>query len=86
MVNNQTKSLIYYMVSAYVGYMAFNIMNNRIHGDNTIAWPLAIIITAVMAAGVIGVAIYATRLWKKKSDDDVTSEDNNEDETPDDRI
>ena len=34
--NVNTKSIIYYLVAAYIGYMAFGILNNRIHGDDTI--------------------------------------------------
>ena len=45
--------------------MAFGILNNRIHGDDTMSWPVAIIFTVVLASGAIGVICYATRLMKK---------------------
>lgn len=63
--NVNTKSIIYYLVAAYIGYMAFGILNNRIHGDDTMSWPVAIIFTVVLASGAIGVICYATRLMEK---------------------
>lgn len=63
--NTNTKSIVYYLVAAYIGYMAFGIINNRIHGDDTMSWPIAIIFTAILASGALGVIVYATKLMKK---------------------
>lgn len=64
--NINTKSIIYYLVAAYIGYMAFGILNNRIKGDDTMSWPVAIIFTVVLASGALGVIVYATKLMKKE--------------------
>lgn len=64
--NINTKSIIYYLVAAYIGYMAFGILNNRIHGDGTMSWPVAIIFTVILSVGSIGIIVYATRLMKKE--------------------
>lgn len=63
--NTNTKAIIYYLVAAYIGYMAFGIINNRIQGDDTMSWTVAIIFTTVLASGAIGIVVYATKLVKR---------------------
>ena len=62
MTGNNVKYKINYILSgcSIYQYMAFRILNNRIHGDDTMSWPVAIIFTVVLASGAIGV-IYLLR-------------------------
>ena len=68
------KTGVYYLVGAYVAYMAFCIMNNRIHGDDTMTWPVAILCTAVLGIGAVSVIVYAVRRTKKDSENQSISD------------
>jgi hypothetical protein len=59
------RAVIYYLVALYVGYMGFSILKNRLTGDGTMTYPLAILMTLLLLAGAIWVAWYATN-WMKK--------------------
>ena len=58
------RALLYYLVALYIGYCGYSIMSNRLAGDNTMSYPLAILLTVVLLIGAVIVALYATRRMK----------------------
>jgi arginine exporter protein ArgO len=60
------KAVIYYLAALYIGYMGYSILNNRLAGDDTMSYPLAVILTALLVIGAIFVAWYATISLKKE--------------------
>ncbi|MGB8451465.1 MAG: hypothetical protein WCD89_03960 [Anaerocolumna sp.] len=55
------KAILYYLVALYIGYMGYSILHNRLSGDDTMSYPLAIAITSVFVIGAAWVVWYATR-------------------------
>ena len=64
------RTAMYYLVGAYIAYLAFCIMNNRVHGDETMSWPVAVLFTAALGIGAVGVIIYAIRQTRKEMGED----------------
>lgn len=60
------RAVIYYLTSLYIGYMGYSIMKNRLAGDDTMSYPLAIILTSILIAGAIFIIWYATRRMKNE--------------------
>lgn len=60
------KAVLYYLVALYIGYMGYSIMNNRLTGDDTMSYPLAIVLAALLVIGAIFVAWYATKRMKNE--------------------
>lgn len=60
---------LYYLAALYIGYMGYTILANRIAGDNTMPYPLAVALAAVLLCGAVFVAGYATKRmrneWKR---------------------
>jgi hypothetical protein len=72
------KAILYYLVAIYIGYMGYSILHNRLSGDNTMSYPLAIILTSVFIIGAAWVAWYATKGLKynlKQSETDETEKE-----------
>ncbi len=76
------KAILYYLVAIYIGYMGYSVLHNRLSGDNTMSYPLAIIITSVFVIGAGWIVWYATRGLKndlKQSDIEVAVEEEEQD-------
>lgn len=56
-----SSSAIYYLVALYLGYLGYSIMNNRLSGDDTMSYPLAIIFTCIFIIAAVFIAFYATK-------------------------
>lgn len=63
------RAVLYYLVALYIGYMGFLIMKNRFMGDNTMSFPLAILLATVLIVGAVGVILYATIRMKSEYED-----------------
>lgn len=61
------RAILYYLVAIYIGYMGYSIMKNRLAGDDTMSYPLAILLTSILMIGAVGVAFYATKRMKYES-------------------
>lgn len=65
------RAVIYYLVALYIGYMGYSIMNNRLTGDDTMSYPLAILLTSLLVIGAVWIMWYATKRvkneWKQSS-------------------
>lgn len=55
--------VIYYLVAAYVLYMAFQIGKNKFLGDPTFTTPMAVGICGVLGGLALLVVGYASYLW-----------------------
>jgi predicted branched-subunit amino acid permease len=79
--NAAQRAGIYYLVAIYVGYMGYSILYNRLIGDDTMTYPLAIILASLLIAGAIFVAWYATRRMKSELEaSEIVPEDEKEDQ------
>ena len=58
--------VIYYLVAAYVLYMAFQIGKNKFLGDPTFTTPMAVGICGVLGGLALGVIGYASYLWMQE--------------------
>lgn len=65
--NAGQRALLYYLVALYIGYMGYSIMNNRLSGDDTLSYPLAIFFTSVLIIGAVFIAWFATKRMKNES-------------------
>lgn len=74
------RAVIYYLVALYIGYMGYRIINNRLTGDDTMSYPLAITLTSVLIIGALWVAWYATRFMQREFDKSVLENENQETE------
>ncbi len=68
------KAVIYYLVALYIGYMGYCILSNRLAGDDTMSYPVAITLTFALVAGAFWVAWYATRRMRKEFRDSKLSD------------
>jgi TRAP-type C4-dicarboxylate transport system permease small subunit len=55
------RSALYYLVALYIGYLGYSIMNNRLSGDDTLSYPIAIMFTCLYVLGAVLIALYATK-------------------------
>ena len=62
-----SKAILYYLVAIYIGYMGYSILHNRLTGDDTLSYPVAILFTSVFAIGAAWIVWYATKLRKNAS-------------------
>lgn len=60
------RGVIHCLAALYIGYMGYSIMNNRLAGDETMSYPLAIILTSLLIAGAVIVVWQATRRMMKE--------------------
>lgn len=74
------KAVLYYLAALYIGYMGYSILNNRLSGDDTLTYPIAILLTLAFMLGAIWIAWYATRRMKNEFDNSVIESENQEDE------
>jgi hypothetical protein len=58
------KAVIYYLVALYIGYMGFSILKNRLSGDDTMSYTLAVLLASLLMIGAIWVALYTTKQMK----------------------
>jgi dolichyl-phosphate-mannose--protein O-mannosyl transferase len=54
------RAVIYYLVAFYIGYMGYSIMKNRLTGDDTMSYPLAITLASILFVGALSIILYAT--------------------------
>ena len=72
------RAIIYYMVALYIGYLGCSIMKNRLEGDDTMTYPIAIIVSSVLILGALWVLWYATKQMKndnKQSENLITDKE-----------
>lgn len=56
-----SRSALYYLVALYIGYLGYSIMNNRLSGDDTMPYPLAVMFTCLFILAAVLIALYATK-------------------------
>jgi len=71
------KGILYYLIAVYIGYMGISILRNRINGDDTMSYPLAVFFSLIFILGAVWVFWYGFELRKKANISQV-SEDNKE--------
>lgn len=80
--NAGQRTVIYYLVALYVGYLGYSIISNRLAGDDTMSYPVAIIFSSVLIIGAIFVAFSATKRMRNELKQEETlpdeKEENNE--------
>ena len=59
---NGNKGILYCLVAIYIGYMGYSILSNRLRGDDTLSYPLAILFTSVLVIGAVWIFWYGVRL------------------------
>jgi hypothetical protein len=72
------RAALYYLVALYIGYMGFCVMKNRLAGDDTMTYPLAVILSSALFIGAVFVAWYATRRMKRELKQSMTETAGNE--------
>jgi hypothetical protein len=50
------RAVLYYLVAVYIGFMGYSILKNRFGGDNTMSFPLAIILASILIIGALWIA------------------------------
>lgn len=56
-MNKRSRAFIYILAGIYMMYIVYRLAQNKINGDNTFSFPLAIVICGVL--GVLGILILA---------------------------
>lgn len=74
------RAVLYYLVAVYVGYMGYSILKNRLTGDDTMTYPVAIAVTSVLFIGAFWVVWYATKRMKCEYENSVIETGKNDEE------
>ncbi len=53
------RTILYYLVAIYIGYMGYLVLKNRLSGDETLPFPIAIAASSVLIIGAVGIICYA---------------------------
>ena len=61
------RGIPYYLVAIYIGYMGYSILHNRLTGDETLSYPLAIFLTSIFVIGAAWIIWYAVKLRKNQA-------------------
>lgn len=70
------RGILYYLLAIYIGYMGISILGNRINGDDTMSYPIAIFFALIFVVGAIWVFWYGFGLRKEEvSDSNVEIDD-----------
>ncbi len=69
------KAMLYYLIAIYIGFMGYSILRNRFTGDDTMSYPLALVLALVFVIGAVGIICYATSLIRKERKRDEVKSD-----------
>jgi threonine/homoserine/homoserine lactone efflux protein len=73
--SNGNKGILYCLVAIYIGYMGYSILSNRLRGDDTLSYPLAILFTLVLVIGALWIFWYGVRVRKNSSGENPLKEE-----------
>ncbi len=60
------KAVLYCLVALYIGYMGLLIIKNRLMGDDTMSYPLAILLASLLIIGAVIVILYTVKRMKNE--------------------
>lgn len=79
MYNKLTHALLLTLVSVYILYIAYTLMEKALSGANEMPLSAAIVFACVFVAGAIFALIYAWKLWRQSRKDEKTQKDKSND-------
>ncbi len=62
------RAILYYLVAIYIGYMGYLVLKNRLSGDETLSYPIAIAAASVLITGAAGIICYALIQTRKRAE------------------
>ncbi len=76
------RTILYYLVAIYIGYMGYLVLKNRLSGDETLPFPIAIAAAFILIIGAVGIICYAA-IQNRKSEKQKKIEQCQEEDTQD---